>query len=77
MATQLVKDSRRGDAISLIMMGDPPRVVIGDPSPNLAEVQKEIGELSLSHGGTDLLATFEAIDRVLDVSSIPRKRSSS
>ena len=34
VATQLVKDSRRGDAISLIMMGNPPRVVIGDPSPN-------------------------------------------
>ena len=73
VAQQFVRDSRRGDAISLIMMGEPPRVVIGDPSPNLAEVQKEIAELSLPHGGTDLQATFEAIDRVLDVSSIGQK----
>jgi hypothetical protein len=73
VAQQFVRDSRRGDAISLIMMGEPPRVVIGDPSPNLTEVQKEIAELALTHGGTDLQATFKAIDRVLDVSSIGQK----
>jgi len=73
LATQLVKDSRRGDAISLILMGDPPRVVIGDPSANLSEVQKEIEELELLHGGTDLAATFESIERVLEVSSIRQK----
>jgi hypothetical protein len=42
LAAQLVNGSRRGDAISLVLMGDPPRVVIGDPSPNLVEVKKEI-----------------------------------
>ncbi len=73
VATQLVKDSRQGDSISLIVMSEPPRVVIGDPSPNLAEVQKEVAELTLTHGATDLQATFEAIDRVLDVSSIDQK----
>ena len=73
VAAQLVKDSRGGDAISVIMMGDPPRVVIGDPSPNLSEVEKEIGELAQSDGGTDLAATFEKVDRVLDVSSIAQK----
>jgi hypothetical protein len=68
-----VKDSRQGDAISLILMGRPPRVVIGEPSPNLSEVQKEIAELGLSHGSTDLVATFEKIDQVMDTSSIPQK----
>src|SRR4051812_30295703 len=63
LAGQLVKDSRRGEYISLILMGEPPRVIIGDPSPNLAEVRKEIDELSITHGGTDLTATFEAVDR--------------
>ena len=51
----------------------PPRVVIADPQPVLTEVQKEIAELTMTHGSTDLLATFEAIDRVLDVSTIPQK----
>jgi hypothetical protein len=74
LAAQLVRDSRQGDAISLIVMGEAGRgVVIGDPSNNLAEVQKEIEELTLTHGGTDLQATFEAVDRVLDVKAIPQK----
>jgi von Willebrand factor type A domain/Aerotolerance regulator N-terminal len=73
LAAQLVKDSRRGDAVSIIMMADPPRVTIGDPSPNLSEVRKEIDELSQTHGGTDLAATFEAIERVLEASPIQQK----
>jgi Aerotolerance regulator N-terminal/von Willebrand factor type A domain len=73
LAGQLVKDSRQGDVISVILMGDPPRVVIGDPSPSSSEVRKEIGELELSHGGTDLAATFEKVVAVLEVSPIQQK----
>jgi hypothetical protein len=73
LAAQIVKDSRPGDAISLVLMGDPPRVVIGDPVQNLSEVKKEIDELVLSHGGTDLAATFEKVDGVLEVSPIAQK----
>ncbi len=73
LAAQLVKDSRQGDVISVILMGDPPKVVIGDPSPNLSEVKREVDDLAISDGGTDLIATFEAVDRVLDVSPISQK----
>lgn len=73
LATRLVKESRGGDAISLILMGEPPKVVIGDPQPILTEVQKEIQELVLPHGATDLQATFEKINEVLEVSSISQK----
>jgi hypothetical protein len=73
LASQLVRDSRRGDAISVILMGDPPRVVIGDPTQNLVEVKKEIDELTISHGGTDLAATFEKVADVLEVSSSDQK----
>jgi hypothetical protein len=73
LAAELVKGSRSGDAISVVLMGRPPRVVIGAPSPNLKEVQKEIADLAITHGGTDLTATFEAIDRVLDASTISQK----
>ena len=48
-------------------------VVIGDPTNNLREVEKVIGELAQSDGDVDLAATFEAVDRVLDVSSIAQK----
>ncbi len=75
LAAQLVRDSRRGDVLSIVLMADPPRVVVGDASPsaNQAEVLKEIDAITLPHGGTDLVASFGAIDRVLEVSSIPRK----
>ncbi len=73
LAAQLVKDSRRGDAVSVIRMGDPPKVVIGDPSNNLIEVKKEIDELAITHGGTNLAATFKKIDEVLAVSPIDQK----
>ena len=72
-AAQLVKESRQGDYISVILMRQPPRVVIGDPSPNLKEVEKEIGELTITHGGVDLVATFEKVDKVLEVSAISQK----
>ncbi|MGC8642567.1 MAG: BatA domain-containing protein [Isosphaeraceae bacterium] len=73
VAIQIVKDSRPGDAISLIMMGSPPKVIIGEPSRSLNEVQKEIQELTLSHGATDLTSTFQKIDQVLDASTISQK----
>jgi Aerotolerance regulator N-terminal/von Willebrand factor type A domain/CARDB len=75
LAAQLVRDARRGDVLSIVLMADPPRVVVGDASPsaNQAEVLKEIDAINLPHGGTDLVASFGAIDRVLEVSAIPRK----
>jgi hypothetical protein len=73
LAAQLVRDARRGDAISVVLMADPPKVLIGDPSPNHAEVIKEIDEIILPHGGTDLEASFRAIDRVLENSTISQK----
>ncbi len=73
LAAELVKGSRSGDAVSVILMGRPPRVVIGAPSNNLNEVQKEIADLAITHEGTDLTATFEAVDRVLDASTIGQK----
>ena len=75
LAAQLVRDTRRGDVLSIVLMGDPPRIIVGDASPsaNQAEVLKEVDGITLPHGGTDLVASLGAIDRVLEVSTIPRK----
>jgi hypothetical protein len=75
LAAQLVRDTRGGDALSVVLMADPPKVVIGDASPSASqgEVIKEIEQIALPHGGTDLAASFDAVDRVLGVSTIPRK----
>src|SRR3954453_22549889 len=73
LAARLVKDARRGDAVSVVLMADPPRIFIKDPSRNHAEVLKEIEGITLPHGGTDLAASFAAIDRVLEASPIAQK----
>ncbi|MGE3818399.1 MAG: VWA domain-containing protein, partial [Isosphaeraceae bacterium] len=73
LTARLVEEARRGDAVSLVVLADPPRVVIGAPSPNHDEVLRELRELVMTHGGTDLTAGFEAIDRVLESSDIPQK----
>lgn len=73
VALGLVKAARRGDALSVVLMGDPPRIVIRSPSPNHDEVGREISALELPHGGTDLAASFEAIDRVLGSSDLSQK----
>ncbi len=73
LAGRLLKESRSGDAVSVILMGEPPRVVIGDPSPNLAEARKEIEALEPTHGRADPRTTLEAVERVLEASAIPQK----
>lgn len=73
LGAQLVRDSRAGDAISIVVMGDPPRVVIGDPSANREVVLKELGDIVMPHGGTDLVSSFAKVDEVLAASSLTQK----
>ncbi len=73
LAGEMIKSSRPGDSVSVLLMGKPPRVVIRTPSHDLKAVAKEVADLSITHGGTDLTATFEAVDRVLESSAIHQK----
>ena len=73
VAAQFVKDARKGDVVSLVMMGEPPRNIIKGPSPNHDEVLKELAAVTLPHGGTDLEASFRVINEVLDASDVPQK----
>ncbi|GAC1335290.1 MAG: hypothetical protein NVSMB14_02630 [Isosphaeraceae bacterium] len=73
VARRLVEGSKRGDSLSLVLLGSPPKIVVGDPSPNRDEVLKELNEVLPTDGDLDVGAGFQAIDRVLDSSDIPRK----
>lgn len=73
VAAQLVKDARRGDAVSLVLLADPPKVVIGDPSPNHDEVLKELRDVAQTHGRADVVAGFIKLDQVLASSPLPQK----
>lgn len=73
LAKQIVREARRGDVLSVILMADPPKVIIGEPSPNLDQVSREIDLINPTEGATDLTATFASLRRVLDSSPLPNK----
>ncbi len=73
LGRRLVKDARPGDAFSVVLMADPPRAVVGAPAFSKEAVLKEIDDLTLPHGGVDLVNTFRILDEVLEASDIPRK----
>ena len=73
LADGLVKSSRQGDLFSVLLMADPPRVVIGAPAPQRDVVRREIRETTPTHGAVNLRATFDKIDEVLAASDVPRK----
>lgn len=73
LAAQLVRATRQGDGVSVVLMADPPRAVIGAPAFRREAVAKEIGDVTLPHGGTNLPASFAKVEEVLAGSDIPRK----
>jgi hypothetical protein len=73
LATQLVKTARPGDGISLVLLAEPPRALIGAPAFQKEAVLTELNALNPTHGGLDLPASFRKVEEVLAASDIPRK----
>lgn len=73
VAAQVVRAARQGDGVSVVLLGDPPRAVIGAPAFGREAILKELGELTPTHEATDLGASFAKIEEALAASEIPRK----
>lgn len=73
VAVQLARSARQGDGVSLVVMGNPPRAVVGAPSFNRDVVVEEINGLTPTDGLADLPATFTKLEEVMAASDIPRK----
>ena len=65
LAAQVVRDSRQGDGFSLILMADPPRVVIGEPAFAPADVIEEVENLRVHHTGANLARTLDEIEAIV------------
>jgi hypothetical protein len=65
MAAQIVSKTRQGDGFTLVLMGDPPRAVIGDPAFSAEDVRGEIERLQMPHGGANLTATMAEVEAIL------------
>jgi hypothetical protein len=68
MARKIIKDSPGGDAYSLILMANPPRRIVGEPSEDARKVLAEIDKLRLPHGTADVPATLNQIESLLSAS---------
>lgn len=69
LAKDIVQAGRQGDAFTLVVMGEPPRVVIGQPAFSQQDVLDEIDNLELLHAGALLPGTLAEVATVLRRSS--------
>lgn len=66
LARQIVDEASAGDGFTLILMADPPRVVVGSPSFEPREFLAEIDNQHVVHTGANPTATLRLVDEVLD-----------
>lgn len=64
-AAQIVEASAQGDGFTLILMAEPPQVVVGLPALEPAQFVQEIDRLNRLDTSADLPATIESIGKVL------------
>ncbi len=65
LARQIVEQSPRDDAFTLVLMSSPPRVVVAAPTLQPGTMVTEIGNLELTHATADLPATIGAVRQVI------------
>lgn len=62
---KLLEQSREGDSFCLVLMQDPPTVVVAKPTSDRRQVNREIDRIRLSDGGADLHAALEIVQTLL------------
>ncbi len=65
LAAQIVEESPQGDGFTLVVMSDPPRVVVGNPVFAPRDFLPEVEGLALPHTSADLPATVARVEQVL------------
>jgi len=65
IAARMVEESRQGDGFTLVLMSDPPRVVVGKPALQTRGFLDEIRLLDLPHTKADLPRTLQEVEQIL------------
>ncbi len=76
LAAQIVEESPQGDGFTLVLLANPPAVIVGSPAMEPRDFLEEIDNLKLTHGGADLPATLSKVEEVLqaaDSSGLTRR----
>lgn len=65
LVSEIVDQSRQGDAFTLILMASPPRVIVGTPSFSPRDFLLEVQNLKLQHTGGELPSTLAQVEDIL------------
>lgn len=74
LARLIVEQSSQGDGFTLVLLADPPRVVVGRPAFQPRDFLEEIENITLPHGGADLPATLAKVQEILAQARQEHKR---
>lgn len=66
LAGQVIENSRLGDGFTLVLMADPPEIVIGEPAFDPTDVAEELENLRLRHAGAPLPPALSAIEQIVE-----------
>ncbi len=77
LAVQLVDESTQGDGFTLVLMSDPPQVIVREPAFDREDVREEIRNLQLPHGGANLSATLADVEKIVRAASEKHPRLAS
>ena len=66
VAEKWLRGARQGDGFTLVMMANPPQVVIRTPAFDVEDVLQELKDLQLSHGMASLEATLAELAQLVD-----------
>ena len=65
LAAEVIDAAARGDAFTLVLMGEPPRKVIGEPVFDPQDAKQEIADLRPPHAGANLAASLAVVEQLL------------
>ncbi len=76
LAAEVVDAASRGDAFTLVLMGEPPQVIVGQGAFDQEDVKGEIAALQMPHAGANLSASLATVEKVLQEVRNKQKRIS-
>ncbi len=76
IAAQIVASASEGDAFTLVLMSDPPQVVVGTPVFQPRDFLAQLQRVVLPHTGTDLPGSLETVERLLERVATEHRRFS-
>jgi hypothetical protein len=64
-ARELVENASQGDGFTILMLAEPPKVIVGQPAFDRSDLLQEIDALTLTHSAADLPATLAAAEAIV------------